>query len=376
MAQRRTRVTHKVVPDSQQPAPQPAQMPPLVRRAGEIVQMVATAPFMQGVALSSQFMRHGRHALDNWPLYAEKLAEGEKILFGRISAGSWGEQASQLYRQWRQAPSAAPNNLALLGAVLAYRGIPLHHRLVPAGIVAAILGDIRCDLPYHSHHHTRDVVCNDIRLTTDETHDEILTGFIAACVHDLGHDGRGNTLRDAHDPTRTTHIPFRLEAHAFDLAAPFLIAADITADALADISVMLRTTDVSRSKLTGGNSPAEVLRILFTGEKYEGAMPRSLSALVKRPRLTHLAMKLSSADLGVSAGLSYEYSAMMTALLCAENGLIKATPRTLLGFLDHICGDMVFPAAVKYFAPNMALIRKAARAAIPGTVYNDGKTQA
>jgi hypothetical protein len=65
------------------------------------------------------------------------------------------------------------------------------------------------------------------------------------------------------------------------------------------------------------------------------------------PQLVHMAMILHEADVGTSAGLSYERTRKETLDLMAERGVKTAGPKTVLAFLREQMSETMFTEAGK-----------------------------
>lgn len=238
--------------------------------------------------------------------------------------------------------------------------------LVRSVVVAAILGEIPKSLSYHNNEHFRKVLLQAIR--TIFVHNRIYDGtawslderqvalvLIAACVHDLEHDGLGNTIRGVFEQGR-------LERLSFELARPYLVAAglDDGTDLLA-LQVMLLTTDVA--PLGDPTSPMRQMkaayRFHFLGERRGEPLnlSRDLALLEKSPAVAQMALILHESDVATSAGLDYGLSQYETSLYCQETGAEDARPSHVLAFLEQVCQRQFLGAAAqKLYSANMARI--------------------
>lgn len=239
--------------------------------------------------------------------------------------------------------------------------------LLPAIMTASVLGEVVQDHPYHNNMHFRKVLIQVIR--TVAVHNAIFAGtqralnerqiamlMIAACIHDLGHDGKGNTMKGV-------LIPFRLEQASFDQAKPYLLAAGYADEKeLNQLEVLLRATDVS--PLDDPASPMRQMkaayRYHFMGENarhHKLNLSPELACLEKDATTTQMALLLHEADISTSAGLSYGVSQYETAIYRQEIGFTDARPSHVLAFLNQICQrQFLGDAARKLYSANLARI--------------------
>jgi hypothetical protein len=269
----------------------------------------------------------------------------------------------------RALPPASPDALAAQFEAWRVSGItplePLLH-LTPdesdACLMAACLAAVPSNLKYHNHHHTREVATLAMLLAQDMPLAAQREIFIAACIHDFGHDGQGNRRGARHNA-------MRLENQSLDFAHPYLSAAGLDEISWQRIVVMVLATDVSKDDASA-TSPAEWLRRAYKGSNAEGCPPQ-LAPLFSDKTLAHQAALLEDADLGTSAGLPYDHASRMTALIADETGVLAPTPQTLIGFLDHIChGAFITPEALALFGDNITALRARAVDETAETIYN------
>lgn len=232
--------------------------------------------------------------------------------------------------------------------------------------VAAVLGSVPNDLPYHNNRHYRNVMQQLLRLirahnqapeapfrALDEM--QIVTLLIAVCIHDLGHDG-------APDPARAAH----LEQQSVDLAAPFLRAFEISYEMLRDLEVIILCTHVADPPI--GLSNASYLKAAILYHKGQGplpVLPPVLAPLVERADLAMMALLMHEADIAVSAGIDYAHTQQETILLARESGQKHVRPSQILAFLDRLCdGPWRSAASRALYDQNRAIIRTAVQADI------------
>lgn len=227
--------------------------------------------------------------------------------------------------------------------------------------MAAVLASVPSPMPFHNHHHTREVVSLAMRLSQNLPMQTRIELFIAACIHDFVHDGMGN-MRGG------KHTPMRLERKAIDAAMPYLAAAGLSERVFLRIIAMVLSTDVSK-KDKSAISPAEWMRKAFAGEDSAGC-PEALTPLFKDKTLAHQAALLEDSDLGTSAAMPYGFAKRMTALIAEETRVLSPTPQTLIGFVDHICqGAFITPEAKTMFGDNIKTLRAEAESEATDTIY-------
>lgn len=239
--------------------------------------------------------------------------------------------------------------------------------LKSAVLIAGILAGAEHDLPYHSNMHFRKVLIQTIR--TIKAHNSIYEGtaralgdtecallIIAACIHDIGHDGKGNTIEGVFEQ-------WRLERQSFEYAEPYLRAAGLSDDAHLDaIKTMLLCTDVN--PLADPRNPSNQMKAAyqyhFLGEKYRVHtlnLAPELEPLQNDSVLTMMSMILHEADIATSAGLTYAVSKFETIMYYREFSENRARPSSLLDFINRVCQrKMLGDAAQKLYGANMARI--------------------
>lgn len=217
--------------------------------------------------------------------------------------------------------------------------------LIRSAIMAAVLSEIKNDLPYHNNMHFRKVVIHTLRLI--HTHnkifedtsscfneDQIVSMIIAACIHDLGHRGQGNLF------DRKYHFA-KTELYSFELAKPSLKECGLSENLLQDIRTMVICTDVS--PFGDPISPVRQLRRAF--EYHFGSDEKNIDldlcsdllVLKQRSDLCLMSMMLHEADIFNSAGMSYESTVQETIAINQEIDQPRALPEETLLFLDVIC---------------------------------------
>jgi len=252
-------------------------------------------------------------------------------------------------------------------------GVAANPLYMPA-MMACVLGSLPMGLPFHNHHHIREVVCLVITLTHAEHArrpftdypSRLLENVIAACIHDFAHDGRGNLRMGK-------HTPMRLEQQSLDHAEAYLKAAGLSASAWARIVPIVLCTDVSKINEPDEMSPADWVRKAYrrgAGTIPDGC-PLVIAPIFTDRELAAQAMLMEEADIGISAGLDYSYARRMTALIADETGVLSPSPETLIGFIDHICHqEFVTDAGTDLFSANLMQIRAKAKQETADTIYN------
>lgn len=211
---------------------------------------------------------------------------------------------------------------------------------LPPLLMAAVLGETPHTLPYHNNLHFRKVLLHAARLIG--AHNEplpvrdIALLLIAACIHDLGHDGSGNVGADG------TYAPGRLERRSVEYAAPYLRAAGLDEASLADLETMIVCTDAARP-----DNPAcpltqmRAAAMVHFGPQQTGHQPGAggeiYSTLKARRDLALLALFLHEADIMNSAGVSCEQTGLETTQFKQESRGHQARPSDVLEFLGTIC---------------------------------------
>ncbi len=225
--------------------------------------------------------------------------------------------------------------------------------LVKPLLVASVLGELPHRLAYHNTEHFRKVLHHAIRLVFADMNsarekgpslrkEQIVLLMIAACIHDIGHDGTSNVQSGQYDPGR-------LELRSFGMAEPYLAAAGLSEGALSYLRTMILCTDASRPD--NPSCPLSQLKAAYQhhfsepGGKPEHSAGQVFAFLRNRKDLTLLSMYLHEADIMSSAGVSYERTRCETIQFKLERGEGQARPSDVLEFFDTICrGGFLTPA--------------------------------
>lgn len=283
---------------------------------------------------------------------------------------------ASILRQWALT-NEAPSLTALCMVALDELSVKdeEYGRLV---MLSSVLGEIDNPLPYHSNMHYRKVVLQLIRLIAQ--HNEIFAGtaksfsdrdicllLSSACIHDLAHDGRGNTVQGVHERARLETLAFRIIKHWME---PLGFMDKTVEDA---IRAMLVSTDVS--PVGDPRAPVAQMKMAYRYHSFgqEGwTEPLNLSSDLKpledNPTLTMMALILQEADIATSAGLDYNVTKYETALVCEEYKMKEALPQHIINFLRDVCGrQFLSDAGQRLYAANMARIfALAQRMSMPG----------
>lgn len=236
---------------------------------------------------------------------------------------------------------------------------------------AACLGEIPNECKYHNNRHFRKVllqtlrlihVHNDIYKDTERalTEKEVILLMIAGSIHDLGHDGLGNTVQGIHKPNR-------LELQSFLLAEPYLKTAGLNKpEDLDTLKIMILCTDVS--PLNSKNNPVNQAKAAYHHHFLETQnlkleLHDSLKRLETDPKLAMMSLLLHEADIATSAGIDYETTKQETVAFRKEIEKNDACPEHILDFMNYVCKRQFLTEAGQHlFGANMARIYALAEA--------------
>ncbi len=302
------------------------------------------------------------------------LETGASFVFSqKWDLKSHTDQTVDLFRLWHD-PDLGPSLTAISIYAIEKFGLEgqQYEAVVQGILMASLLGEVDNNLSYHNNMHYRNVLFLIIRMCV--RHNQIYSNseralskehigslIIAACIHDLGHDGKGNRVDG-------THHPSLIEKRSFALAKPYLEGAGYDdARALDDLLVLLICTDVS--PLNDRNSPVLRMKRVYLSHFDDNAenngsigIGEELSALLARPELSLMCLMLHEADIATSAGLSYNVTKYETRLLVDEWGAEAACPRHVIDFLENICQlRFLSGAGVQLFSDNLDVIYATAK---------------
>jgi hypothetical protein len=278
----------------------------------------------------------------------------------------WGERLSLLFLTWRKDPYPPSVCHTLQWACDLLDICPDDYPSITIPMAAAVLADLRHNNPYHNNHHFREVIILitlliDTHIHFDEvavnlTKEDMLMLLTAAAIHDFGHNGHGNFVEGV-------HFPSRMEKKSFLKTKDFLATAGASRDYRDKVELMLICTDVSRGQ--SGRSPSGHCRDIFLAHEHDNVSivnaPSDFKQLLQNRKLSLMAALLCEADIGISAGLSYEFAKEMTRLVAEESSVLTPSPTTLHGFMEVVChGGFMTPAANSLMGDNFKTIIKCA----------------
>lgn len=260
----------------------------------------------------------------------------------------------------------APSLTACVAYVADFIGLNLTPDLQQSLILAALLGDVENTVPYHNNGHYLKVLLQTVRLAV--AHNTLFTGtdqalnnenglllMIAACIHDLGHDGTGNMFRGVFKQSR-------LELQSIDIIQPYLTASGLDEKHMDALRVMILSTDVTpvNDAANPMNQMKAAYRFHFRGDKDKVDslhLDASMRPLQKDEKLTLMSLILHEADIATSAGITYEVTQYETILYRDEICEDEAKPIHVVDFIDNICRrTFLTDAGQRLFGANLARI--------------------
>lgn len=277
-----------------------------------------------------------------------RITEFYDILFNK-DITKYGDQVTALFRTWEK-EGGGPRLPAMIAQAIDFFGLDPSSPEAKAAWVSAILSEIPNDLKYHGNEHYRKVMFHAIRLAVTHnqlfekehpgevlTNRQLFTMLIAACIHDLGHEG-GDNLRDG------VYTPGYMEQKALDIARPYFEALGLDREMMGDIETLVFCTDITF--FAGDNSPCVRMRKIFRHYFWQDdSVDISMITMGKLrrfeddPQLVRMAMLLHEADIGTSAGVSYEQTIKETVSIIEERGLKTAGPAIVMAFLSEQLGE-------------------------------------
>ena len=277
----------------------------------------------------------------------------------------------ELIRGWSEMERAP--SLLSIGVFAAEKlRVSVEPDFAQAFVIAAVLGEVPHDLSYHGNIHFKKVLLQVIRLI--RAHNDIYEGtdvfcdsndilflMVAACVHDLGHDGKGNTVQGVYKQAR-------LERMSYYILLKYFNGIEFSDKAFFEtfmdhFRIVLLCTDASPvgdpASFASQMKSAYKQHFLDESRRYKPLnLDPELKSLEGTPKLAALAMLLHEADIATSAGLSYPMTAYETTLFYDEFSGEQAKPSHVLEFMNTICTrETLSPAAQKLYSANMARIR-------------------
>jgi hypothetical protein len=285
----------------------------------------------------------------------ERVEDAAVMLAGK-DISHYGSEATRHFDKW-EAAGSGPSLPSIVAFAIDHFGLGAQDPLVKAAFIAAILAEYPNGLPYHGNEHYRKVLFHTIRLmaTSNDiaakgggvnlSDSDIAKMLAAACIHDLGHKG-GDNLRDG------VYTPGYMEQRAFNIARPYFAAVGAPDDEMKDVETIVFCTDITF--FAGENSPCVRMKKIFKHyfwhddkEDVSALMLGKLRRYEDNLPLVLMAMILHEADIGSSAGLSYDQTIRETLLIMSERGVTTAGPRTVLAFLREQLGETMFTDAGK-----------------------------
>ena len=292
-----------------------------------------------------------------------RMVEVSELLFATDIA-AYGERCTSVFDRWEK-EGGAPTLTAMIAQSIQHFGLDPALPSVKAAFIGAILAEIPNDLQYHGNEHYRKVVFHAIRLVAthnqsvpDEEElsgDEIALLLAAACIHDLGHPGGDNAKEGV-------YAPGLMEQKSFDEARPYFVGVGLTTDIIGQLETIVFCTDITF--FAGDNSPCVRMKKIYKhffwhddSEDVSMMMMGKLRRYEENKTLILLAMLLHEADIGTSAGLSYDRTISETIAFLEERNITLAGPKTILAFLRDQLGETMFTDAGKQlFGPVMTQV--------------------
>lgn len=281
-----------------------------------------------------------------------------------------------LFNLWKN-ENGGPSLIAMISAYLSWTDLHIMGDERKLLLTAALLASFANNNPYHSHIHYKKVVVHTMRLihahnnlfATNKDYilnqADIMLLLTAACIHDLGHDGLGNTVQGIHKQSR-------LEQGSIDLFAPFIqfIMGAMCKIIEPNLTAMILATDVT--PLNDPASPMAQMKSAYKfhflgGNKTQNSLhlDEKLKPLQSNKKLALLALLLHEADLATSAGLNYETTSLETIALQEELGTGAAKPSDIVSFMQSICQRrFITDAGQKLYSANLARIYAIAQQAV------------
>ncbi len=292
------------------------------------------------------------------------------IFSGKHETDDLTDETASLLRQW-YLMNRAPSLLSLCIFAAHHFGIDINHDKRQAIVIAGVLGEVPNELPYHSTLHYKKVLLQMIRLISihndiyedTETQcdsDDIAFLMLAACIHDLGHDGKGNTLQGVYHQARLERLSYSILMKYFN-AIGFQDKEAYT-QMMEKLRIALLCTDTSPmgdpASFVNQMKTAYRCHFLNQTSKYEGLnLDPELKALEKDRKLVIMTLLLHEADMATSSGLTYEVTAFETSLFYQEINQENPRPSNIIDFINAICQRQVLSSAgQKLYSGNMARI--------------------
>ncbi len=292
-----------------------------------------------------------------------RMAEVSELLFGS-DITAYGERCTAVFERWEK-EGGGPTLTAMVAQAVHHLDLDPEMMSVRAAFIGAILAEVPNDLQYHGNEHYRKVLIHAIRLAA--THNQIVPEaqrlnehqiallLASACIHDLGHPGGDNAKEGV-------YAPGLMEQKSFDYARPYFQAVGLPTEILGQIETIVFCTDITF--FAGDNSPCVRMKKIYKhffwdddSEDVSMMMMGKLRRYEDNKNLILMAMFLHEADIGTSAGLSYDRTISETIAFLEERGITLAGPKTVLAFLRDQLGETMFTDAGKQlFGPVMTQV--------------------
>ncbi len=264
------------------------------------------------------------------------------FLDNTITGQKFGQGAYDLLKKWSHGKEPSLSSILLRAGE--HFGVSEKDQGFLA--LAGILGTEETNLDYHNAEHNRKVVLQATRLAAaseDLTPHDKAKLMIAAAIHDIGHDGKGNGMGES-------HVQYRLEKQSFELAKPYLEKMGMSADDLEDIRTMIFGTDISPM-----GSPTAPQRRITEGKDF----PAELSRLESDPKLLKMTRMLAIADIACSSSLHPDQADYETRNVAKETGKDTSQMKDedvakFYGFFAQNCGGILetVPEAAHVYGDN------------------------
>ena len=292
-----------------------------------------------------------------------RMTDVSELLFATDIA-AYGARCTAVFDRWEK-EGGAPTLTAMIAQAIQHFDLDPALPSVKAAFIGAILAEIPNDLQYHGNEHYRKVLFHAIRLVSTHNQsvpeneelgsDEIALLLAAACIHDLGHPGGDNAKEGV-------YAPGLMEQKSFDEARPYFAGVGLDREVIGQLETIVFCTDITF--FAGDNSPCvrmkKIYKHFFWGDDSEDVSMMMMGKLRRyedNKNLILMAMLLHEADIGTSAGLSYDRTISETIAFLEERNITLAGPKTILAFLRDQLGETMFTDAGKQlFGPVMTQV--------------------
>lgn len=245
-----------------------------------------------------------------------------------------------------------------LAAFELFGGFEDKKNLVHPVLAAAVFGEVPNNLAYHNNCHFKKVLLHTIRLIA--AHNRMFKGMnnvfkeehisqllAVACVHDIGHEAKGNFVD-------RKYVFAAQEQKSFGYIKPFFLLMGYTPEQCEDVRIMFMTTDVT--PFGDISSPANQLRVAyemhFGTSDYDDniTLCEPLRILEENSNLCLMCMMLHEADIMNSAGVDYDTTVAESIRVSREMNKTSASPEDTYLFFKMICHESMTTDAAQYLA--------------------------